>query len=77
MQLFPSVSGVHHFSSNIHLCHYGAGYYTYLMCRVFAGAVWNKLFRRNPLSREAGRHYVDSLLQHGGAKRYYSVDSRP
>ena len=61
--------GVHLFSSNIHLCHYGAGYYTYLMCRVFAGAVWNKLFRSDPLSREAGREYVDRLLQYGGAKQ--------
>ena len=60
---------MHFYGGNIHLCHYGAGYYTYLMCRVFAGAVWNKLFHDNPLSREAGREYVDRLLRYGGAKQ--------
>eukprot|EP01138_Halocafeteria_seosinensis_P007921 gb/GECG01008092.1/.p1 GENE.gb/GECG01008092.1/~~gb/GECG01008092.1/.p1 ORF type:complete len:963 (+),score=122.89 gb/GECG01008092.1/:1-2889(+) len=40
-----------------HLVNYGAGYYSYLYARMFAAAVWRKLFSENPLDRNAGEIY--------------------
>ena len=68
VQLFDAPVRVFPFASNVHLCHYAGGYYSYLMCRVYAQAVWRLLFASDPLSRQAGKRYVDSILRYGGAK---------
>ena len=72
-QLFAGDADVSSFTSNVHLCHYGAGYYSYLMCRVYAQAVWRRLFEADPLSRTAGQRYIDSVLRYGGAKQPHLI----
>lgn len=51
-----------------HLVSYGAKYYSYLVSRAIASAIWNKLFSDDPLSRKAGLKYKDQLLCHGGGR---------
>lgn len=51
-----------------HLVGYGAKYYSYLVSRAIATAIWTKLFRRDPLNREAGNRYKDQVLVYGGGK---------
>lgn len=51
-----------------HLVGYGAKYYSYLVSRSVATAIWNKLFACDPLSRAAGLRYRDEVLAHGGGK---------
>ena len=51
-----------------HLYGYGAGYYTYLVCRAFAIRIWKKYFAADPLSREAGERLRALVLSHGGGK---------
>lgn len=51
-----------------HLVGYGAKYYSYLVSRAIATAIWSKLFATNPLNRIAGLQYKDQVLRHGGGK---------
>lgn len=51
-----------------HLVGYGAKYYSYLVSRAIATAIWTKLFANNPLSRAAGIKYKNEVLAHGGGK---------
>jgi intermediate peptidase len=66
--LFPTHPTLFPHANNNHLCHYGSGYYTYLMCRVYSTAMWSKYFAHNPLSRESGQLYRNAILQHGGSR---------
>ncbi|XP_045781249.1 mitochondrial intermediate peptidase [Maniola jurtina] len=54
----------HRFS---HLIGYGAKYYSYLISRALAWAVWRKHFAADPLSRHAGTGLRHGLLRHGGS----------
>jgi len=67
--LYSSVAGAASHASNVHLCHYGAGYYSYLMCRVYATAIWSQLLHPDPLSRRAGDALHKAILMHGGARQ--------
>ena len=40
-----------------HLVGYGARYYSYLLARSVASAIWQKNFQKNPYSGEAGKRY--------------------
>lgn len=51
-----------------HLVSYGATYYSYLFDRCLSNMTWNHLFRADPLSREAGSKFRDSVLKWGGAR---------
>lgn len=51
-----------------HLVGYGAKYYSYLVSRAIATAIWTKLFARNPLNRQAGLRFKDQVLIYGGGK---------
>lgn len=51
-----------------HLVGYGAKYYSYLVSRSIATAIWKKLFARDPLNRSAGLQYKNEVLRHGGGK---------
>lgn len=51
-----------------HLVGYGAKYYSYLVSRAVATAIWTKLFANDPLSRSAGLRYKNEVLAHGGGK---------
>lgn len=61
----PNTAWVTKFS---HLYGYGAGYYSYLHCRMYASQIWATCFQDNPLSREAGERYRREVLAHGGGK---------
>ncbi|XP_003737717.1 mitochondrial intermediate peptidase [Galendromus occidentalis] len=50
-----------------HLVGYGAKYYSYLMSRAVAASFWQKAFKADPLSREAGLSYREKVLAHGGS----------
>uniref|UniRef100_A0A6G1S764 Mitochondrial intermediate peptidase n=1 Tax=Aceria tosichella TaxID=561515 RepID=A0A6G1S764_9ACAR len=51
-----------------HLVGYGAKYYSYLVSRAVASAIWTRLFAENPLSRSAGQQYREQVLAPGGGK---------
>ena len=51
-----------------HLVGYGAKYYSYLVSRAVASAIWSRLFAREPLSRSAGQSYRHEVLAPGGGK---------
>lgn len=51
-----------------HLVGYGAKYYSYLISRAIATAIWRKLFARDPLNRSAGFLFKDQVLVYGGGK---------
>lgn len=51
-----------------HLVGYGAKYYSYLVSRAVASAIWIRLFADNPLSRSAGQRYRHEVLAPGGGK---------
>lgn len=51
-----------------HLAAYGAGYYTYLVCRNIAERIWQRYFATNPLNPIEGHRLLDTILIHGGAK---------
>jgi Zn-dependent oligopeptidase len=36
-----------------HLSGYGAGYYSYLFCRVFSANIWHRCFEHDPLNRQS------------------------
>lgn len=71
----PYIEGTawqHRFS---HLVGYGAKYYSYLVSRAVASAIWRKLFQQDPLSREAGTKYMNQVLAHGGGKAANAIAS--
>ncbi|ETS76207.1 hypothetical protein PFICI_11594 [Pestalotiopsis fici W106-1] len=45
---------------------YDAGYYSYILGRVFALDIFDTGFKENPSSQEAGRKYRDKVLRVGG-----------
>lgn len=51
-----------------HLVGYGAKYYSYLVSRAVASAIWSKLFASDPLSRSAGQVYRREVLAPGGGR---------
>lgn len=51
-----------------HLSGYGAGYYSYLFCRVFSANIWHRCFEHDPLNRQLGERYRAEILRYGGAK---------
>ena len=61
----PHAAYHHRFS---HLVGYGARYYSYMMARSVASAIWQKFFQDDPYSREAGVKYREECLSHGGGK---------
>lgn len=61
----PEAAYHHRFS---HLVGYGARYYSYMMARSVASAIWQKTFQDDPFSREAGVKYREECLAHGGGK---------
>jgi len=61
----PEAAYHHRFS---HLVGYGARYYSYMMARSVASAIWQQTFQDDPFSREAGVKYREECLAHGGGK---------
>lgn len=51
-----------------HLYSYGALYYSYLLDRAIASKVWEKLFKDDPFSREAGEKFKNEVLKWGGSR---------
>ncbi|KAJ9478860.1 Mitochondrial intermediate peptidase [Pseudozyma hubeiensis] len=51
-----------------HLFGYGSTYYSYLLDRVIASKVWNRLFAEDPLDREKGEVFKKECLKFGGGK---------
>ncbi|KAJ1833701.1 Mitochondrial intermediate peptidase [Coemansia sp. RSA 2711] len=60
-----------------HLVGYGASYYSYLLDRVLAGRIWDRVFQgdhpseqsaRDPLNRDAGERLRSELLRWGGGR---------
>jgi len=51
-----------------HLVGYGARYYSYLLARSVASAIWQRSFQENPFCGEAGNRYRTECLAHGGGK---------
>ncbi|CAG8724525.1 8778_t:CDS:2, partial [Racocetra fulgida] len=66
--LFPSVPGTAWQIQFGHLFGYGAGYYSYLFCRILAGKLWKQVFEKDPLDREAGQRFRDEVLRWGGSR---------
>merc|ERR1719450_67710 len=64
----PYVPGTAYHLRFSHLVGYGARYYSYLMARSVASAIWQYSFQENPYSREAGVRYRKECLEHGGGK---------
>jgi len=58
-----------------HLVGYGARYYSYLLAKSVASAIWQKNFQDDPFSSTAGKRYRDECLSHGGGKRSLSLVS--
>ncbi|KAL8160289.1 hypothetical protein V2J09_001826 [Rumex salicifolius] len=67
------VDGTHWHTRFSHLLNYGAGYYSYLYAKCFAATIWQRLFKEDPLSREAGTVLRGNFLQHGGAKEPINI----
>ncbi|ODQ67097.1 zincin [Nadsonia fulvescens var. elongata DSM 6958] len=66
--LFPDMSKSQWHAQFGHLIGYGTTYYCYLLDRMMAEKVWNKLFKQNPLNREAGSKFRNGLLKWGGSR---------
>ena len=58
-----------------HLVGYGARYYSYLLARSVASAIWQQHFQEDPYSAEAGGRYRRECLAHGGGKRSHQLVS--
>lgn len=76
MGLFPPVSNATWQGQFGHLFGYGATYYSYLFDRAIAARVWEQVFAKNPLSREAGERFKMEVLRHGGGKSPWEMLSR-
>ena len=66
--VIPHVEGTHWQSRFGHVIGYGAGYYSYVFCKIFSSNIWHKYFKSDPLSRVAGENYKNSVLIYGGSK---------
>ncbi|KAJ2827452.1 Mitochondrial intermediate peptidase [Coemansia erecta] len=75
--MFAHVEGTHWQARFTHLVGYGASYYSYLLDRVLAGRIWDRVFRGddpstqtadNPLDRDAGERVRYELLRWGGGR---------
>jgi len=64
----PYVPGTAYHLRFSHLVGYGARYYSYLMARSVASAIWQYSFQEDPYSAEAGARYRKECLEHGGGK---------
>merc|ERR1719341_2283348 len=53
----PGASGAAYHHRFSHLVGYGARYYSYMMARSVASAIWQKIFQDDPFSWEAGVKY--------------------
>jgi len=65
---FSSVPGTSWQTRFGHLYGYGATYYSYTFDRALARAVWERVFAKAPLDREAGERLRQEVLRYGGAK---------
>ena len=54
----------------------GATYYSYLFDRAIAARVWDKVFAKQPLSREAGEEFKNQVLRYGGGKNPWHMLAR-
>jgi len=64
----PHVPGTAYQLRFSHLVGYGARYYSYLLARSVASAIWQTNFLGDPYSRDAGIKYWRECLSHGGGK---------
>ncbi|KAH7107004.1 mitochondrial intermediate peptidase [Auriculariales sp. MPI-PUGE-AT-0066] len=64
----PSIPGTSWQTRFGHLYGYGATYYSYIFDRALARAVWERVFAKAPLERQAGERFRQDVLRHGGAK---------
>jgi len=51
-----------------HLYGYASCYYSYLVAKVLASKIWQRLFSDNPLSKESGRLLREKVLMVGGSQ---------
>jgi len=58
-----------------HLVGYGARYYSYLLARGVASAIWQHGFQSDPFSNTAGHRYWTECLAHGGGKKSHLIVS--
>ena len=66
----PDAAYHHRFS---HLVGYGARYYSYMLARSVASAIWQKSFLEDPFSRAQGDRYRTECLSHGGGKPSHTL----
>ena len=66
----PDAAYHHRFS---HLVGYGARYYSYMLARSVASAIWQKSFLEDPFSRAQGERYRAECLSHGGGKPSHTL----
>lgn len=66
----PDAAYHHRFS---HLVGYGARYYSYMLARSVASAIWQKSFQEDPFSRAQGERYRAECLSHGGGKPSHTL----
>merc|ERR1712083_880962 len=64
----PYVPGTAYHLRFSHLVGYGARYYSYLMARAVASAIWQHGFQQDPYCGTQGRKYWAECLSHGGGK---------
>ena len=76
MGLFPPVPNATWQGQFGHLFGYGATYYSYLFDRAIAARVWDKVFAKQPLSREAGEEFKNQVLRYGGGKNPWHMLAR-
>jgi len=62
----PDSKETHWYRSFEHLAEYGGSYYTYIIGQVLAETVWNKLYHRKTINKEAGIRLLRLILQAGG-----------
>ena len=66
----PEAAYHHRFS---HLVGYGARYYSYMLARSVASAIWHQSFQSDPFSRTEGDRYRRECLSHGGGKPSHTL----
>ena len=66
----PEAAYHHRFS---HLVGYGARYYSYMLARSVASAIWQQSFQSDPFSRAQGERYRQECLSHGGGKPSHTL----
>jgi len=71
----PYVQGTAYQLRFSHLVGYGARYYSYMLARSVASAIWQSNFSADPFSRDAGTKYWAECLSHGGGKPSHTLVS--